>query len=630
MPHLCCYTTLISVGANDHLFLWLPELNRTMKYFGIPSMLIFFIGLCTVQAQISPDCGTAVPICNNTPVNGGTTGYGIDDFNGDEVSGCLEKTLTGVIESNSAWYRFRTGASGQLGFNIGFDASEDWDFALYKTNDCDNLGEPVRCNFFDNSDANSYSGVGQDPSGGPENFQYEDWLDVAQGEDYYLLINNFSNTNSGFSIQFSGSIFLTNPYDALDCSIINNLLGPPISACEGEPVLLDATTTSAVNYAWFIDSGTGFVPMVGENGATLSVSQSASYRVTVVTPTGNIISDVQVAFSAAPSTYPITDAASCEGFQSFDLSQKDSEALGGQNPSKFVVSYYASLADANNGNNVLPKMHPTVLGTQTIYVRVSSVDNPNCFDVSGQFQLINLESPKMDFPSEASLCVNGGTVTIGFDMAVANCTYLWDNGAQTAQITVVQAGTYTLTATHVEGNLSCSDTKTVSVTVSDPPEISNIEIEDLQNNNTVTISTTVQGNFEYQLDEGEFQLSNTFNDVSPGMHRVTVNDIGGCGSVSEDIVVVGFAKFFTPNGDSKNDTWHIEGVNILENPEVFIYDRYGKLIKYIGATDTFGWDGAMNGKALPESDYWFKLTYTAADGQRVSAKYINNHFALKR
>ncbi len=630
MPHLTRYTTLISVVAHDPLFLRLQELNRTMKHFGIPYLLLFFMGLCAVSAQISPDCGTAVPICNNTPVNGGTVGYGIDDFNGEEVSGCLEKTLSGFIESNSAWYRFRTGASGQLGFNIGFDASEDWDFALYKTDDCNNLGEPVRCNFFDNSDANSYSGVGVDPSGGAENFQYEDWLEVLPGEDYYLLINNFSNTNSGFSIQFSGSIFSTNPYDALDCSIINNLLGPPISSCEGETVILDATTATAVAYSWFSDSGTGFQPIVGESGNTLSVNQSALYRVMVVTPTGTIISDVQVAFSPAPTSFPMTDAASCEGFQTYDLSQKDAEALGSQDPSEFVVSYYASLGDANNAANMLPKMHPTILGTQTIFVRVASIDNPNCYDVSEQFQLINLESPNMDFPSEASLCVNGGTVTIGFEMAEADYAYLWDNGAQTAQITVSQPGSYTLTATHVEGNLSCSDTKTVLVTVSDPPEIANIEIDDLQNNNTVTITTTVQGNFEYQLDGGAFQGSSTFSYVSPGPHTVTVNDIGGCGAVSEEIVVVGFAKFFTPNGDNNNDTWHISGVDILENPEVFIYDRYGKLIKYIGATDTFGWDGAMNGKALPESDYWFKLTYTSADGQRVTAKYINNHFALKR
>ncbi|MBT8312112.1 MAG: hypothetical protein HKP23_04680, partial [Flavobacteriaceae bacterium] len=186
-----------------------------MRYLAI-SAFIFLSGAFWLSAQVAVDCANAIPICNNTPTNGGTQDYGIDDFNGAISSGCLEQTLSGAIESNSAWYRFRTGASGQLGFNIGFDTSEDWDFALYQTDDCNNLGEPVRCNFFDNQDMQAYMGVGEDPTGDTDTFLYEDWLYVEPGEEYYLLINNFSNTNSGFSIQFSGEIFVTNPFDALD------------------------------------------------------------------------------------------------------------------------------------------------------------------------------------------------------------------------------------------------------------------------------------------------------------------------------------------------------------------------------------------------------------------------------
>ena len=132
-------------------------------------LLAFLVSFC-LTAQISADCVTAIPICDNTPVNGGTNGFGVDDFNGASSTGCLERSST-VIESNSAWYRFRTGASGLLGFNIGVDTSEDWDFALYKTNDCSDLGEPVRCNFFDNNDEDRFIGVGEDPTGNFENIQ---------------------------------------------------------------------------------------------------------------------------------------------------------------------------------------------------------------------------------------------------------------------------------------------------------------------------------------------------------------------------------------------------------------------------------------------------------------------------
>lgn len=118
-----------------------------MKHIGVVFCIVFFLGLSCVLAQVSADCANAVPICSNTPVNGGTNGFGFDDFNGAATSGCLEKTITDAIESNSAWYRFRTGASGQLGINIGINASEDWDFALYKTSDCANLGDPYAAIF---------------------------------------------------------------------------------------------------------------------------------------------------------------------------------------------------------------------------------------------------------------------------------------------------------------------------------------------------------------------------------------------------------------------------------------------------------------------------------------------------
>ena len=121
-------------------------------------------------------------------------------------------------------------------------------------------------------------GVGEDPTGSTTTVLYEDWLQVEPGQDYYLLINNFSNTNSGFSIQFTGNIFNTNPLDALDCSIINNLLGPPQAACDNQNIVLDATTAGALAYNWYMDTGSGFLLIPGETNPTLNVTISAMYR----------------------------------------------------------------------------------------------------------------------------------------------------------------------------------------------------------------------------------------------------------------------------------------------------------------------------------------------------------------
>lgn len=591
---------------------------------------IMMLALSGVTAQVADDCLNAVPICSNTPVNGGTSGYGTDDFNNASNSGCLEPTMTGFIESNSGWYRFRTGATGELGFNIGFDAAEDWDFALYRASNCTLLGDPIRCNFFDNSDADTYMGVGEDPTGNTTNVQYEDWIQVAPGEDYYLLINNFSNSNSGFSIQFSGQIFETNPSDALDCSIVNNLLGAPIAACDNETIVLDATTPGALGYTWYSDTGSGFQVLAGETTATLSLTSSAMYRVQVTMPVPpNIISDVQVAFSVAPVTNLVTDEAVCVESGIYDLAQKDMEALGVQDPTTHVVSYHTSLADATNGVNAVPKQYTVLSGIQTIYIRVSSLENPRCFDASEQFSLEGVNTPALSFEDAIFICENTTGEPIGELFPNAQYTYVWDTGETTPSILVTQAGAYTLTVTNTTSGLNCTANRTVNVVVSEPPVISEVLIDDLQTINTVEIVNEVAGNFEYQLDTGLFQSSSVFTEVSPGMHTVTINDLNGCGSVSETIVVVGFSTFFTPNGDGTNDFWQVIGIETLQEPVVQIFDRYGKLL-IVMEEDYLGWDGTYNGAPVPSSDYWFKVSYLDANDQRVEAKYINNHFSLRR
>ncbi|NNE75801.1 MAG: T9SS type B sorting domain-containing protein, partial [Pricia sp.] len=349
----------------------------------------------------------------------------------------------------------------------------------------------------------------------------------------------------------------------------------------------------------------------------------------VIRSSGNVISEVQVAFSVMPVAHPVSDDASCSGLSVYDLTQKDVEALGNQPPDKFVVSYYGSMTDASAGTNFLPNQYPAQSGTQTIYVRVSSIDNPKCYDVSQSFQLVNLETPILDFPLEAYLCHSTSGVTIGETAPNPNYSYVWDSGQTTPAITVSQEGSYRVTATYTESGLSCSDSKTISVAASQPPQIIDVEIEDLRNNNTVTVSTNLPDGLEYRLDNGEYQKGNKFYQVTPGIHTITVNDPKGCGNTTEEIVVVGFPKFFTPNGDGSNDFWHISGIENLSSPAVEIYNRFGKLLLQLDSNSS-GWNGTVNGKPLPETDYWFKLTYEDEDGRTVAAKYVNNHFALKR
>ncbi|MDI1304716.1 MAG: T9SS type B sorting domain-containing protein, partial [bacterium] len=165
------------------------------------------------------------------------------------------------------------------------------------------------------------------------------------------------------------------------------------------------------------------------------------------------------------------------------------------------------------------------------------------------------------------------------------------------------------------------------VTASDLAHIENIDIIDLTDINTVTVNVTGKGKYEYSLDEpsGFWQDSNFFDKVPPGIHEVFINDKNGCGVVSKIIAVIGAPKFFTPNNDGYNDYWSVKGVNETFNSKsiIYIFDRYGKLIKQWVPNLNQGWDGTFNGNSLPADDYWFTLKLE--DGREAKG-----HFSLKR
>ena len=83
-------------------------------------------------------------------------------------------------------------------------------------------------------------------------------------------------------------------------------------------------------------------------------------------------------------------------------------------------------------------------------------------------------------------------------------------------------------------------------------------------------------------------------------------------------------KFFTPNGDSYFDTWHISGIETLTGTVVSIFDRYGKLLKTLDSNSK-GWDGYYNGNLMTATDYWF-----IADVKKGEIAFqVKGHFALR-
>jgi gliding motility-associated-like protein len=142
----------------------------------------------------------------------------------------------------------------------------------------------------------------------------------------------------------------------------------------------------------------------------------------------------------------------------------------------------------------------------------------------------------------------------------------------------------------------------------------------------MTIEVDGEGVYEYALVAygSIFQESNVFTNVQPGFHTVLVRDVNECGFIEHTFSVLGFPKYFTPNGDPYKERWHVYGVNSEFNQgiDVKIFDRYGKLLKQLNHLSP-GWDGTFNGQLLPTSDYWFIATL-------IDGRTFTGHFTLKR
>lgn len=301
-----------------------------------------------------------------------------------------------------------------------------------------------------------------------------------------------------------------------------------------------------------------------------------------------------------------------------------------------VVQNGVSGAVAGSGNtiNQLLNTTETTIGT-VVYTIIPTLNGciGNAFVIT--VRVNPLPIPKL---IDGIVCVeadSGNTIkTYTLNAGLNNSTYSFVWSLDGSPISGAISNTY---EAGLPGNYEVIATNRVTGCVSTPVSAAIIAAYVGQNmyasvsdaftqNATIIVQVPIgTGPFLYRIDHGAWQSSNVFMGMTGGPHTVFVSDVNGCTDLSQEVFVIDYPKFFTPNSDGYNDYWNIDDLSGQSGSRIFIFDRYGKLIKEISPAG-IGWDGTLNGHPLPGTDYWFTVDYI----ETGIPKIFKAHFSLKR
>lgn len=388
--------------------------------------------------------------------------------------------------------------------------------------------------------------------------------------------------------------------------------------CFDENLTLNATSVGAQSYQWNFNGS----PIVGQTASTLtfnppySTTQNGIYAVAVTySPTCTIVSDIELEFSpelqANQTSYNFCDTEGAQdGITTVTLSDI-TPTLFTNLPANFQVNYFSSITSTTPLSNLFTL---TTSFQQIIYVRIA---NNNCYNNIPVTLNIQVFTDTI-LDETLGICNNDPTILTA-DSGYPS--YLWNTGETSPSIQVTMPDTYTVT---IGNNDGCTKVKTFTVVGSEIATITDIIINDFNDNNSIEIIAIGNGDYEYSIDGVHYQSSTIFYNLSKLEYTAYVKDKNRCGIATHVFYLLQIPKYFTPNGDGFNETWNIRNLSErgFNQTIISVFDRYGKLLKQFSGNST-GWDGTYNGKNLLADDYWFSIS-------NQGKELFRGHFTLKR
>lgn len=375
---------------------------------------------------------------------------------------------------------------------------------------------------------------------------------------------------------------------------------------EGIAILEASASEGAIN--WY-NSASGGTPLFsGTTFETPFLTESATYYAEAVS-SDNCISATRTAITATITPLPVVttenEVNNCYG----NAATLEAEASAGS------INWYA---DATGGTAISSGTTFTTpqLTEDTVYYAEAVFNGcPSAVREAVTVTIILL--PEAGEDESVEFCENDTEI---LDAEIDDdVTYLWENGQTTPQITIEEAGEYTVTITNTSG---CTDTQTFTATTIAAPDIDVVKV-----NNTDMVRIVMEDNtqlYEYSIDGINYQDSPVFRGLKDGIYNAFARSLNGCGIDVKAFRVLLVQRYFTPNNDAINDEFTIAGM-ATAYPEaiVTVFDRYGKIITRLNRGNR-SWDGTFNGEHLPATDYWYVIQLDD------SSPEIKGHVSLVR
>lgn len=453
----------------------------------------------------------------------------------------------------------------------------------------------------------AYWNSGEPNSLGNENYTHITAPGVGLLGSWNDLSNNGESSGNyqpkGYIVEYGGMpgdpILQISTSTTITIPTINSV--SQANSCGSSSVVLNADSTNGI-VNWYSTANGGLPIASGNNFTTPKLTSTTTYYVDAY-PIGcltGVRTPVTVTINEIPTISASNPNPICEG----------SSVILNALPSLGTVNWYTTISGGTiiaTGTNFTT---PILTENTTFY---AEANNNGCLSINR----IPINVSVVSFPfftdENVTICKNEN---VTLNAAIPNCSYLWSTGETTQTILSNGLLNYSVVITLPEG---CSKTKNFTLFENPIPVIKTILINDI----TATIITENTGDFEFSIDGINYQNANTFSIPQGGLYTAFVRDNKSCGEDKEDFIILLLPKFFSPNNDGFNDSWTVDQIKYYPTMEIKIYDRYGKLLTKLTPSNPT-WDGKLNQKALPATDYWYVLKI---DNSKTE---IKGHFSIIR